>query len=155
MTYEPVNDLYAVRCLVEKDGISTLSRHKVYDLCDEIERLRTHIDAQAAVIAYHPTIKATVLERAVTYSDAQEVRIATLEAELADTRETYESMFAEAGRDAEKYRTEIATLEADLRHSRQCCVVAHMTLVSCEDNTEGYYTRIEAVGTASDGWRVG
>src|ERR1035437_3077616 len=119
MTYEPVNDLYAVRCLVEKDGISTLSRHKVYDLCDEIERLRTHIDAQAAVIAYHPTIKATVLERAVTYSDAQEVRIATLEAELADTRETYESMFAEAGRDAEKYRTEIATLEAQRDHARQ------------------------------------
>jgi hypothetical protein len=28
-------------------------------------------------------------------------------------------------------------------------------LVRCEDNTEGYYTRIEAVGAAGDGWKVG
>ena len=82
---------------------------------EQIIELREMADNPLA--ANRHTIRA-----AVKHIDAQEARIAELAAELADTRETYESMFAEAGRDAEKYRAEIATLEADRDRAQQWAI---------------------------------
>ena len=53
----------------------------------------------------------------------------------------------------EQYDQRITELLEQRDHARQCFNIANAMLVRCEDNTEGYYTRIEAIGTASDGWQ--